>query len=125
MENNNYDYILVGQGLAGTLLYWYLRKAGKKVLVVDAGKSSASMAAAGIINPMTGRNYIKTWMADTVMPLPKIATTRWRWHMVKSFIMICPFTEPCTVLKKKTTGWCAWQTPTMENMQGLSRMELP
>ncbi|MBK7008230.1 MAG: FAD-binding oxidoreductase [Saprospiraceae bacterium] len=71
MENNNYDYILVGQGLAGTLLYWYLRKAGKKVLVVDAGKSSASMAAAGIINPMTGRNYIKTWMADTVMPFAK------------------------------------------------------
>jgi len=71
VENKIFDYILVGQGLAGTLLYWFLRKAGKKVLVVDAGKSSASMAAAGIINPMTGRNYIKTWMADTIMPFAK------------------------------------------------------
>lgn len=69
--SNKYDYIIVGQGLAGTLLYWYLHRAGKKVLVVDAGKASASMAAAGIINPMTGRNYVKTWMADTLLPFAR------------------------------------------------------
>ena len=52
----NPDYLIVGQGLAGSLLAMTLVKMGKSVLVVDRYQtSSASRVAAGLLNPVTGR----------------------------------------------------------------------
>ena len=69
MSTQRYDYILVGQGIAGTSLAWHLIQAGKQVLVVnDSTRPSASLVAAGIYNPLTGRKLVKTWMADTIFP---------------------------------------------------------
>jgi glycine/D-amino acid oxidase-like deaminating enzyme len=63
------DYIIVGQGLCGTWLSYYLQKAGKSFLVIDEDKPfSASKTASGIINPVTGRRIVKTWMIDELMP---------------------------------------------------------
>ncbi|MDQ3682118.1 MAG: FAD-binding oxidoreductase [Bacteroidota bacterium] len=63
------DYLIVGQGICGTLLSWFLHKEGKSFLVIDDERhSSSSQIAAGIINPVTGRRYVYTWMIDTVMP---------------------------------------------------------
>ncbi|WP_456416888.1 NAD(P)/FAD-dependent oxidoreductase [Thiolapillus sp.] len=57
-ENKMYDYLIVGQGLAGSLLAWRLINHGKKVLVLDDGHASASsMVAAGVINPLAGRRF--------------------------------------------------------------------
>ena len=57
--NNKYDYIVVGQGLAGTLLTHELIDHGKKVLVIDAKlKASASRVAAGLINPVSMKRCI-------------------------------------------------------------------
>jgi len=64
-----YDFLIIGQGLAGSLLYYELAKRGKKVLVIDHfNPSSASNIAPGIIHPITGRRIVKTWMADTLIP---------------------------------------------------------
>ncbi len=58
----NYNYIIVGQGIAGTLLAHLLIKAGKKVIVIDDGhKTSSTKIAAGLFNPITGRRYVKSW----------------------------------------------------------------
>lgn len=63
------DYLIVGQGLAGTWLSYFLLKKGKKVLVVDHyNPSSASNVASGIINPVTGRRLVKSWKIDTLLP---------------------------------------------------------
>lgn len=63
------DYLIVGQGLAGTLLAYFLIKKNKTVFVVDEVQtSSASRIAAGIFNPITGRRFVKTWMADEIFP---------------------------------------------------------
>ncbi|MFN2438026.1 MAG: FAD-dependent oxidoreductase, partial [Chitinophagaceae bacterium] len=63
------DYLIVGQGICGTLLSWFLHKEGKSFLVIDDDRhSSSSQIAAGIINPVTGRRYVYSWMIDTVMP---------------------------------------------------------
>jgi len=63
------DYIIVGQGLAGTTLAWHLLEAGAKVTVIDqAKKHTSSWAAAGLYNPVTGRKMVKTWMADELFP---------------------------------------------------------
>jgi glycine/D-amino acid oxidase-like deaminating enzyme len=63
------DYLLLGQGICGTFLSWTLQKAGYSFLVIDeAQENTASKVAAGIINPVTGRRIVKTWMIDEVMP---------------------------------------------------------
>lgn len=61
------DYLIVGQGLAGTVLAHALIKNGQKVVVTDRPNSSAaSQVAAGIFNPVTGRRIVKTWQAETL-----------------------------------------------------------
>jgi glycine/D-amino acid oxidase-like deaminating enzyme len=63
------DCLIIGQGISGTLLSWFLHKEGKTFLVIDNNKvDSSSKVAAGIINPITGRRYVTTWMIDEVMP---------------------------------------------------------
>lgn len=63
------DFLIVGQGICGTFLSWYLQQAGRSCIVIDAlHKDSASRVAAGIINPVTGRRIVKTWMIDDIMP---------------------------------------------------------
>lgn len=65
----NTEYLIIGQGLCGTWLSYYLHKAGKSVYVVDDHKNnSPSRVAAGIINPVTGRRLMKSWMIDQVLP---------------------------------------------------------
>lgn len=62
------DVLIVGQGICGTLLSWWLHKEGKSFLVMDDGaENSASRVAAGIINPVTGRRYVQTWMAEDLL----------------------------------------------------------
>ncbi len=64
-----YDYIIVGQGVAGTLLAFELLERHQKILVVDAAhQATASKVAAGIINPITGRHFVKSWNIDTLLP---------------------------------------------------------
>src|SRR5690554_6593820 len=63
------DFLLVGQGIAGTVLSYRLIEAGKKVHVVDmAEENNCSRVAAGLYNPVTGRKMVKTWLADQIFP---------------------------------------------------------
>lgn len=69
---NVQDFIIVGGGLAGKTLAFYLLKQGKQVVVVDQNvPSTSSKIGAGIIHPVTGRRIVKTWMADTLIPFAK------------------------------------------------------
>lgn len=48
--------VVLGQGLAGTLLAWELVKRGRRVLVVDEGAAvTSSKIAAGIVTPISGK----------------------------------------------------------------------
>jgi len=50
------DYLIVGQGLAGSVLAALLLERGRSFLVVDDNhRTAASKAAGGIINPITGK----------------------------------------------------------------------
>jgi glycine/D-amino acid oxidase-like deaminating enzyme len=63
------DFLVVGQGLAGSLLAIELIEAGQRVLVIDRETTeTSSKKAAGIYNPITGRQMAKTWMADEIFP---------------------------------------------------------
>lgn len=64
------DYLIVGQGIAGSVLAWTLQQRGAKVVLVDsAQRPSASLAAAGIFNPLTGKKLVRTWKADQLFPV--------------------------------------------------------
>ncbi len=68
------DYIIVGQGVCGTFLSWELQKNNQSFIVIDeSNPSSASKVASGIINPVTGRRIVKTWMIDELMPFARNA----------------------------------------------------
>ena len=57
-----FDYLIVGQGLAGTALAWQLTWRHKSVLVLDrAQPSSASRVAAGLVTPITGQRLTPVW----------------------------------------------------------------
>lgn len=67
-----FDYIITGQGIAGTLLSYTLMQAGQRVLVIDEYKAnSASRIAAGVINPVSGRRFEMGWMYDEIYPFAK------------------------------------------------------
>ncbi|WP_289053710.1 NAD(P)/FAD-dependent oxidoreductase [Carboxylicivirga marina] len=63
------DILIVGQGLAGTLLSYQLFKKNIAHKVIDTLKDgSASRAAAGLINPIVVKRVTKTWQADLFYP---------------------------------------------------------
>ncbi len=63
------DYLIIGQGISGTWLSYYLQKEGKSFIVIDNNFSNApSRVAAGIINPVTGRRHATVWLADEILP---------------------------------------------------------
>ena len=58
--NKKFDFIIVGQGLAGTLLAHDLIEENKSVLLIDSNlKASASRVAAGLINPISMKRCIE------------------------------------------------------------------
>ncbi|MBM3413494.1 MAG: FAD-binding oxidoreductase [Bacteroidetes bacterium] len=65
----NTDVLVIGQGISGTWLSYYLEKNEIDHFVIDQeNPQSASRQAGGLINPVTGRNKVKTWMADQLLP---------------------------------------------------------
>ena len=64
------DFIIVGQGLAGSILALELLKQNKTVLVIDnADMSQSSRVAAGIYNPIVFKRLTQSWMADKTLPV--------------------------------------------------------
>ncbi|HVU57124.1 MAG TPA: FAD-binding oxidoreductase [Puia sp.] len=62
------DVLVIGQGICGTFLTWWLEQKGLSFVVIDEERpAAASRAAAGLINPVTGRRIVKTWMIDELL----------------------------------------------------------
>ncbi len=76
------DVVIIGQGICGTFLSWNLYKEGKSFLVIDDGaENSSSKVAAGIINPVTGRRYVNTWLIEELLEFSKMAYTTLSNHL--------------------------------------------
>lgn len=69
MGQQQFDYIIVGAGIAGITLATHLHNAGKHVLMYTGTQQNvSSYVAAGLYNPVTGRKMVKTWKADQLFP---------------------------------------------------------
>ncbi|MGD8570272.1 MAG: FAD-dependent oxidoreductase [Gammaproteobacteria bacterium] len=65
----NVEFLIVGQGLAGSLLGWALARRGQRVFVIDhRTPDSASRVAAGLINPVSGQRLVKSTDVDACLP---------------------------------------------------------
>lgn len=64
---SRFDVVIVGQGLAGTVLAWHLR--GRRVLVIDREEAvTSSKVAAGLMTPVTGKRLAASWRWDEAWP---------------------------------------------------------
>lgn len=62
------EVLVVGAGICGTFLGMELERAGIAHLVIDERRPfTASRSAAGLINPVTGRRIVTTWMIDELL----------------------------------------------------------
>ncbi len=63
-----YDFIIVGQGIAGTMVGLQLEQRHKSFMFLDPCLScTSSQIAAGIVNPVTGRRFVKSWMYEELI----------------------------------------------------------
>ena len=64
------DFLIIGQGIAGSTLALELMKRGSKVLVVDRGDpGSSSRVAAGLVTPLTGKGLNAAWRQREYLPI--------------------------------------------------------
>lgn len=67
---NHVDCIIVGQGIAGTILGYKLWNRGKTFKIFSQpSKHDASWIAGGIINPIAGRTMQPSWKIDDILPV--------------------------------------------------------
>lgn len=71
------DYLIIGQGISGSCLSYFLSEANASFLVIDDSyERSPSRAAAGLINPVTGRRIVRSWRVEEFMPFSKNCYSR-------------------------------------------------
>jgi glycine/D-amino acid oxidase-like deaminating enzyme len=62
-------YIIVGQGIAGTVLaHTFLKNNTSVVIIDDPALSQASKIAAGLYNPVVFKRLVKSWKVDELLP---------------------------------------------------------
>ena len=79
------DFLIIGQGLAGTCMAIELLRAKKSFIVIDDGKENASSIANGIINPITGQRFVKSWNYDLFLPIAKELYQYWEKALEQDF----------------------------------------
>ena len=108
-----YDYIIVGQGIAGTILAHTFIKNKKKVLIVNQSRNdSPSAVAAGIYNPITGKRIVKTWKAHLLFPFLESFYSELEFLLHETFLHKMPiyksfnsFAEQNYLLAEKDFGF--------------------
>lgn len=91
-----HDFIIVGQGLAGSLLAWRLMQRNQRVLILDNGlRDSASVIAAGIVNPVTGKRLVAPALIDTLLGTAHQLYRELETHFKRPFFTPLPMLRIC------------------------------
>jgi len=66
----NVDVLIIGFGLAGATIAHTLEEKGISFCCFEKGfEGSASCIAAGLVTPLTGKRFVKTWRFDNISPI--------------------------------------------------------
>ncbi len=66
------DVLIVGQGLAGSTLGYYLSQTSAKFAIIDnRHRFSSSKIAGGIVDPLSGKRLTLSWKAELLIPFAK------------------------------------------------------
>jgi len=105
------DFIIVGQGLAGTLLASELIRRNKTIMVFDdPDQSASSEVAAGLINPVVFRRMTKSWLVDEAFPQME-STIRYLEELLHTQLYY-----PCKMLKILNEDGCVfWKEKVFAN----------
>ena len=89
------DYLVVGAGIAGSVLARQLLEMGKRVMVIDEPSlSNSSKVAGGLYNPITGRKMVKTWNGDVLFEYLDGFYREWENDLDESFFYSIPIYSP-------------------------------
>lgn len=81
------DFLVIGQGICGSFLHLELERAGFSHVVIDEDLPfTASRIAAGLINPVTGRRLVTTWMIGELLSFAQEAYGRLAGLLGSSFL---------------------------------------
>lgn len=84
-------YLIVGQGLVGTWMSYYLSEQNIPFKIInDPNKPAATKVASGVINPVTGRRIVQTWIIDNLLPFAIQAYTSLQEKLNTQFIQHAP-----------------------------------
>lgn len=109
---NDARVLIVGQGIAGTALGLELERAGVPFAIASEGHArAASMAAAGLVNPVQGQRFVKVWRVEELLPFAE----RWYhdagaglgaalWHPLKLRRLFANETEATRAARKLASG---------------------
>jgi len=85
------DTLIIGQGLAGSILAWKLMQQSQSVLVINQEDSpSASRVAAGLFNPVTGRRFVLQSQAEQIIPAARKFYSQLEQHFEQQFFFEKP-----------------------------------
>jgi len=80
------DTLIIGAGLAGSMLAWRLMQAGKSVHIVHNPEFlSASRVAAGLINPVTGQRLVLQENIELLLPTAQKLYRQFEAHFHTQF----------------------------------------
>lgn len=108
-------YLIVGQGLAGSTLAFQLIQNNIDFKVIDdAAMPSSSRVAAGIYNPVTGKRFVKTWLAEDLYPLIEPFYAQMEAYCGNSYLQAMPVSRPLTSIKEQNQAIELCDRPEME-----------
>lgn len=84
------DFLIVGQGLAGSILAWKLIQKSYNVLIIDNGAENASQIAAGLVNPVTGQRFVKIERVEEYLSTAKSCYAKLGAYFKQSFFVEMP-----------------------------------
>jgi glycine oxidase len=93
VKAQHFDSIIVGGGLAGSVLALQFLKQGKSILMIDEPQLSlSSKVAAGIWNPVVFKRLTKSYLADDLIPylntFYQTAETLLQTHFIRNISII-------------------------------------
>lgn len=101
-SNSMLDYLIVGGGIAGSMLAFEFLKRGKKIALLDDNMASAAcLVAAGVINPITGKRLVKSWRSDKAHSFAKKSYSELEkklgsnFFYERSILQLCKSEEEC------------------------------